>query len=219
VATYSTVLGLKLNAESDPFELSDFIQNWGILDASPGTFICKSTSRPSWTSAQAGRLIFMTDLKQLSFWNGSSWNDLRDSAPIFAGGAFINSHVNPGSVVTFNVLTLTTPRPSALAIILTGAYTCPNNVTQGASQWITFDGVRQQMGGFSETVRFPGTPGDSGLIAGVAATTLAVVPSIAAGQHKIGVEVSVSPAYRPSVGVIGAKVIGIMSAYSSSNSL
>lgn len=219
MATFSTVLGLKLNSESDPFQLTDFIQNWGILDASPGTFICKSTSRPTWTSAQSGRLIFMTDLKQLSFWNGSSWNDLRDSAPIFAGGAFINSHVNPGTTASYNVLTLTTPRPSALAIILTGAYTCPNNVTQGGSQWISFDGVRQQMGGFQETMRFPGTPGDTGQDAGIEAVSLAVIPSIAAGQHKIGVQVEVTSSYRSAVGVTGAKVIGIMSAYSSANSL
>jgi len=219
VATFSTVLGLKLNAESDPFALADFIQNWGILDASPGIFICTSTSRPSWSTAQAGRLIFMTDQKCLSFWNGSSWNDLRDSAPVFAGGAFINSHVNPGSTAAFNVLTLTTPRTSALAIILTGAYTCANNVTQAGSQWIMFDGVQQQMGGFQETMRFPGTPGDSGSSLGIEAVSLAVIPSIAPGQHTIGLQVQVSGAYHPAIGVTGAKVIGIMSAYSTGNNL
>lgn len=219
MATFSTILGLKLNSQSDPFQLADFIQNWGILDASPGIFICTSTSRPSWTSSQSGRLIFMTDQKCLSYWNGTSWNDLRDSAPVFAGGVLINSHVNPGTTASYNVLTLTTPRTSALAIILTGAYTCANNVAQAASQWVSFDGVQQQMGGFQETMRFPGTPGDSGQALGIEAVSLAVIPSVSPGQHKIGVQVSVSGAYRPSIGVTGAKVIGIMSAYSSANSL
>jgi hypothetical protein len=219
VATYSTVLGLKLNGESDPFQLSDFIQNWGILDASPGIFICTSTSRPTWTSAQAGRLIFMSDQKQLSFWNGSTWNDLRDSAPIFAGGTYINSYVNPGTTAGFSVLTLTTPRPSALAIIMSGMYNCNNLDTQGCGQVITFDGVQQQMGGYAESVRFASTPGNSGDYLGIGATSLAVIPSVSAGQHKIGVSVTVNGAYRSSVQVIGTKVIGIMSAYSSSNSL
>lgn len=219
MATFSTVLGLKLNSESDSFQLADFIQNWGILDASPGIFICTSISRPTWTSAMAGRLIFMTDLKQLSFWNGSTWNDLRDSAPIFAGGAFINASVNPGTTAGYNVLTLTTPRPCALAIIMAGMYNCNNLDTQGCGQVITFDGVNQQMGGYAESVRFASTPGSSGDYLGIGATSLAVIPSIAAGQHKIGVSVTVNGAYRSSVQVIGAKVIGIMSAYSSGNSL
>lgn len=219
MATFSTVLGLKLNAPSDPFQLSDFIQNWGILDASPGIFICTSTSRPSWSAAQSGRLIFMSDLKQLSFWNGTTWNDLRDAAPVFAGGTFVNSVMNPGTTASRNILTLTTPRPCALSIILAGSYSCANNQTQEATQWASFDGVKQQMGGFGETIRFAGNSGDSGASTSAATVSIAVIPSVTAGQHTIGVMTQVSSSYKASIAMIGVKVIGLMSVYSSGNSL
>ena len=49
------VHGLKLNAPTDPFQLSDFVANWQILDASPGTFICTSASRPRSCRTISGR--------------------------------------------------------------------------------------------------------------------------------------------------------------------
>ena len=51
MATYSTVMGLKLNDPSDSFELSDFVANWETIDASPGTYICTSNTRPNWGAA------------------------------------------------------------------------------------------------------------------------------------------------------------------------
>lgn len=219
MATFSTILGLKLNAESDPFQLSDFIANWNVLDASPGIFICTSTSRPNWTSAQAGRLIFMKDLKQLSYWSGTAWSDLRDSAPVFAGGIFVNTECNPGSSSVHTLLTFTTPRPCALSIWLTGTYNCPNNKTQDAWQSISFDGVQQLMGGYREQMRFAGNSGDSSANLGQDATSLAVIPSVSAGQHRIGVQVDVSSSYKTAVNLVGAKTIGMISLYASNNSL
>src|SRR6185312_8967561 len=124
MATFTTFLGLKVNAGTDAFLLSDFTSNWNTLDANPGVFICTSTTRPSYSSGQAGRIIFMTDLKQLSYWNGSSWQDLRDSAPVFAQGAIFNTSMSAGSSPTFTVCSLTVPRPCSMAIWLSGTYQC-----------------------------------------------------------------------------------------------
>lgn len=219
MATFSSVLGLKLNSQSDPFALADFVANWNILDASPGVFICTSTSRPNWGTSQAGRMIFMTDLKQLSYWTGSAWADLRSSAPIFGGGNYFgNAACNPGSSPVFNVLTFTTSRPSALAIWLTGTYNYPNNKTQDAFQSITFDGVKQMMGGYREQIRFAGNAGDSGSATGINATSMAIIPAISVGQHKIGVQVDVGT-YQTAVTLVGVKTMAMIALYASGNTL
>ncbi|MCW2930010.1 MAG: hypothetical protein JWM19_972 [Actinomycetia bacterium] len=219
MATYSPVLGLKLNDESDPFQLSDFVGNYGILDASPGTYTCTSTSRPSWSTAQAGRLIFMTDLKQLSYWSGTSWQDLRDSAPVFAAGAYLNTPISHGASPIFNVLTFTTPRPSALSIWLTATYNFPNNKAQDVEQAVVFDGSDSVMGSYREQVRMSGDGGDSGATAGENAMSVALVPSVAAGQHKIGIRVVVSSHYPVGITLVGVKIIAMISTFASNNVL
>lgn len=212
-------MGLKLNDPSDPFELSDFIGNWGILDASPGAYICTSTSRPNWGAAQAGRMIFMTDQKQLSYWSGTSWNDLRNAAPMFATGVFLDTACNPGSSGAFNLLTFTTPRGSSLAIWMCATYTYPNNKTQDAAQAITFDGVPQLMGSYQEEIRFAGNSADAGATAATNATSMTMIPSVAAGQHKIGIRVQVGSSYPTSVILLGVKIMALISVYSGSNVL
>ncbi len=219
MATYSTILGLKLNDQSDPFQLSDFIQNWELLDASPGVFICTSTARPNWSSSQAGRMIFMTDLKQLSYWTGTAWADLRDAAPVFAGGTYINKMVNPGTSPTFNILTFTTPRPCAMAIWLSATYNWRNNQNQDGYQVVVFDGVAGFMGSFREQIRFAGNSGDSGNNTGNNIMSLQVIPSVSAGQHTIGVQPQISSNYQVAVNLVGVKIIAMMSLYASGNVL
>jgi hypothetical protein len=219
VSTFSTVLGLKLNDTSDPFLLSDFIANWNLLDANPGTFICTSTSRPNWSTPQTGRLIFMTDIKQLSYWTGSAWADLRDAVPVFAGGSFINTAMNPGSSPSFNIVTFTTPRPCALAIMLSGTYNCSNNSNQDLHQSIGFDGVKQEMGSYREQIRFSGNSSDSSNTAGTACDSMAVIPAVTAGQHTISIIVDMSSAYNTAVTLVGAKTMGFIALYSGGNTL
>lgn len=219
MATFSSVMGLKLNDQSDPFQLSDFVGNWNILDKSPGVYICTSTSKPSWGTAQAGRMIFMADLKHVSYWSGTGWNDLRDGAPIFAGGVFVNQTANPGSTPVYNVLTFTTPRPCTLAIWLTGTYGYPNNKFQNANQAVTFDGVAGFMGGYQEQIRFSGNNLDNGADASITCMSMQVIPSISAGQHRIGARLQVGSDYKVSIHVTGYKVIGLVSLYDSGNIL
>jgi hypothetical protein len=78
VSTRSDILQLILNASdgSDPFLLSDFLTNWGILDSSPGVFICTSSTHPSWGTDQAGRLVFETDTLDFLGWNGTTFLNL-----------------------------------------------------------------------------------------------------------------------------------------------
>ena len=219
MATFSTVLGLKLPGSSDPFLLSDFIGNWGILDAAPGTFICTSTNRPNWSTAQAGRLIFMTDLKQLSYWTGSAWADLRDAAPVFAGGSYINTAMNSGSSPNFNVLTFTTPRPCALALVITATYQCANNKTQDLWQQPSLDGAVAGFGGYRDQIRFVGNSADSAATAAQTCTSIAVAPTVTSGQHKLGAFIQVSSNYTTAITLVGVKVMAFVSLYNAGNTL
>jgi hypothetical protein len=82
-------LSLKRPDDTDPFLTQDFVDNYNKLDAAPGVHICTSTTRPSWSGAQAGRAIFLTDWKCFQWWSGSSWQDERAATGLFAGGAIV----------------------------------------------------------------------------------------------------------------------------------
>jgi hypothetical protein len=162
----------------------------------------------------------MSDLKQLSYWNNASgWTDLRDAAPVFAGGYFLNAGLNPGSTANFGLLTFTTPRPSALAIIATANYTYGSDAWQVVTQSVTFDGAPSNMGGFSEQVRCAGDPYNSGGIVASSATSLAVIPSLSAGQHQIGIKTQLSNIYHSTVDLQGVKILAFISVFASGNSL
>jgi hypothetical protein len=218
VATYSTYLNLKLNAGSDPFLLSDFINNWDILDTSPGVYICTSLTRPSWGTAQAGRKIFMTDLEQTQFWNGSSWQDERNSVPTFAYGVYLNTSMNRNSSPQFTIMQFSTPRPCAMAIILTAVYNCNNQQSQDLYQNVLFDGATINLGSFREQIRFEGNAADAGGQAGQVGTSIAIMPALSAGSHSVGLECQVG-SYSSAITLIGAKVLGFIALYTSSNSL
>ena len=220
MATYSTYLGLKLNSATDPFLLSDFIGNWTILDGSPGVFVCTSSSRPSWTAAQAGRRIFMTDWKALSYWTGTAWLDCRDAAPVFAGGVYLNTAIARGTTGTFTVINLTCPRTCSLAIALTGTYLVAASQNQDVWQRVLVDGVgstANQLGGYREQLRFIASPGVSDN-AGMTATSLQVVSGITAGAHTVGVAADIGTYSAPAT-IIGVKALAWIAATAVGNSL
>jgi hypothetical protein len=161
----------------------------------------------------------MTDLKQTSYWDGANWNDLRDAAPVFAGGYFLNTGLAPGSTANFGLLTFTTPRPCALSIIATANYTYASNAWQVVTQSLTFDGTPSTMGGFSEQVRCAGDPFNSGGTVASSATSLAVIPSVSAGQHVVGLKTQTSHIYFSPVSLQGVKIIAVISTFASGNVL
>src|SRR5689334_4133597 len=65
-------LGLVVPTQADQFSTQDLADNWGKVDAAPGTLVCTSTSRPTtWTNAQKGRKIIETDTGLEWSWSGS----------------------------------------------------------------------------------------------------------------------------------------------------
>lgn len=70
--TLTQRLRLKKHTTGDTYRIQDYTDNWNILDANPGTFLCTEATFPtSWDGADAGRLIHETDTGLLWRWNGT----------------------------------------------------------------------------------------------------------------------------------------------------
>lgn len=77
MSSSSPHLGLVVPTEADRFSTEDLANNWGKIDAAPGTYICTSTTRPSWGLPQAGQKIYETNTNLTWTWTGTGW--LRDT--------------------------------------------------------------------------------------------------------------------------------------------
>jgi hypothetical protein len=218
MATYSTFLGLKLNAETDPFLLQDFVNNWTLIDQSPGTYICTSLTQPNLAQDQAGLQVFMTDVKYSQWWNGTSFQDPLQSVPLFAGGSYLNTAMTRNSTYTTTILTFTTSRPASMALFLVATYNCSNQQSQDLYQSILFDGQGTWIGSYREQIRFEGNSSDASGTAGDVCTSISIAPSVAAGQHRVGIECQVGSSSTP-VTLIGVKVLAFVGQYNAQNTL
>jgi hypothetical protein len=117
MATYTNRLGLKRPDGSDPFKRQDFVDNWNRLDAAPGVYPCTSTSRPTWSTAQAGRLIFETDTFSVYQWDGSTFTNVLDTPTAWAGGINIGATLSPNANANYNFITVSAPKPGYLFFV------------------------------------------------------------------------------------------------------
>lgn len=77
--TSSPHLSLLKPGTSDPFVTQDIANNWGKIDAAPGTTICTSSTRPTWSTNQTGMEIFETDTGLKWWWTGTAWSRMGPS--------------------------------------------------------------------------------------------------------------------------------------------
>lgn len=71
--TPTSKLGLPQWNGTDLFSRVEFNSLMTQLDSTPGVYVCSSTTRPTLTAGQAGRLIYQTDTNSLYEWTGSAW--------------------------------------------------------------------------------------------------------------------------------------------------
>lgn len=217
MSTLTPRLSLKRPDDTDPFLTQDFVDNYNKLDAAPGTYICTSSTRPSWGSAQAGRTIFLTDYKCFQYWDGSAWQNERAATGLFAGGAIFDATLSKNAVVVYNLLNFTTPRPCSLLVSMNMTLSCDGRNTQTIFGRIVFDGGDILLGGYSDAMRFTGNSGDTSADAQMTLPMLAVV-NVSAGSHTLGGKITVG-AYNSSVVLRGMKTVAALGIYASNQVL
>ena len=137
-------IGLTTNLNTDPFLLSDFTNNWNILDSQPGFFPCTSSTRPSWGAAQAGRNIVETDTGRYLRWSGSAWKEPVLASPAWLMMSSPRQAVSAGTATTYTLGTIKVLRPCTLFIINTATAGIRNT----AGQWVS---TSTQVNGASAT--------------------------------------------------------------------
>lgn len=217
MSTQTPKIGLKRPDGTDPFLRTDFVNNYNLLDQSPGVYICDSTTLPVWGSAQAGRMVFLTDYKQLRYWDGAAWQDERTAVPMFAAGAIFDATIGKNTTPTYSVCTFTTSRPCTLAIFMNATVSCDSQHTQDFYLRVNFDNSDLLLGAYSDGMRFTGNSGDTSSDMKLTIPAMAVV-NVTKGTHSIKGKI-ITGTYNTSVILRGIKTIGLIGLYASSNSL
>lgn len=185
-------LGMTRFAGSDPFLRSDIVADLDIIDQYPGTFICTSTTRPSWSAAQAGMSIQETDTGRELWWTGTGWQVKENYSRVYAGNINISTNLSkgasPAAYVVYN--SLTTVRPCTLAVLMTVRVQKPAATPQtiNLDPWI--DGTSCAVGG-GATLNFPDGPSGTTKNHAQVASLIGLRTGVAAGAHDIQLKVSV----------------------------
>lgn len=195
MSTLSQHLGLILNDPSDPFKRTDQVGNWQKLDQYPGTFICTSTTRPSWAAAQAGLSIYETDTRRTVKWTGSAWHEGQTASPTWTGSIAPAVSLATNQTVTYTIGTLTTLRAATLEVklIVEGRQNrFPNQGTSalGFTVYPLIDGANASINtsaqGFYSQWTETSSSGSYNDYRQIPALGL---KSVAAGSHSVGVKV------------------------------
>lgn len=218
MATFSPKLNLKRNDGTDPFLRQDFVDNWNKIDAAPGVYVTTSDLLPTWSANQAGRLVFLTDLKQLKYWDGSAFQDERTAVPIFAAGAIFDAAIAKNSTPIYNMANITVPRPCTLAIWMNCTVSADANKTQYFSMRINFDGADVLLGGYSDAGRLIGDSSQSSSTDQSTTISALGVVTASKGAHSIKAKMSTGT-YNTSLTLRGIKTIAAVGLYSASQSL
>lgn len=189
MSTTSQHLGLKIPDGSDPFLRTDFVQNYTTLDSYPGTWICTSTTRPTWGTSQTGMLILETDTRRTMLWSGTAWKEMLTSPAMWYGTLRPYASIGRGTTVTYTVGTFTTHRPGSLLVLGSVEAGMPNTSFLECNFRTMIDGVESNPDpGYGEYMgtNFPGTT-NSSLWSATNATI--GVRNISSGSHSIGMRV------------------------------
>jgi hypothetical protein len=217
MSTLGPRLTLKRPDDTDPFLTQDFVDNYNKLDAAPGIHVCTSTTKPSWASAQAGRMIFMTDWKCLQYWDGSAWQNERAATGLFAGGAIFDATLSKNSVTTYNIISFTTPRSCSLAVFMNATLSCDSRFTQDIYGRVVYDGGDVLLGAYSDAMRFTGNSSDTSADMKLTMPIVAIV-NVSAGAHTLGTKITVG-SYNTSVVLRGIKSVAVLGVYASNQIL
>lgn len=189
MATYTSRLGLKRNDGSDPFKRQDFVDNYNRLDAAPGVHVCTSSTRPTWASAQAGRLIYETDTNSLFQWNGTTFVDQLTTPLAWAGGLNIGATLSSNATANYTYININAPRATNVIMIGYARFAATGSNLAAVAVYPTLDAnvVALTAQPYTQWILRDGTPYYDHRE--IPFTTLTPVT---AGAHTVGVRVVIS---------------------------
>ena len=160
MATYTSRLGLKRNDGSDPFKRQDFVDNANRLDAAPGVHVCTSSTRPTWASGQAGRLIYETDTNSLFHWNSTAFVAQLTTPLTWAGGIAPGATLSTNATASYNFANINAPRATNLIIVGTARCAATGSNLAGASAYPLLDSTVVAVGAmpYTQWILRDGTP-------------------------------------------------------------
>lgn len=193
MSTTSQRMGLKIPDGADPFLRTDFVQNYNTIDKYPGPWICTSTTRPNWGSAQAGMSIMETDTRRTMMWTGTTWREMLYGPAMWWGSIRPGVRIGGWAYLLYVVGTFTVNRPGSLFVLGDLEMAFPSTGNIAINSRVIIDGAQANWDGDAYGEYMRSTWWDSPVAnQNTWATTMPImgVRSISAGTHSIGFIVS-----------------------------
>ncbi|MFJ4902870.1 hypothetical protein [Streptomyces sp. NPDC088727] len=146
-------LGLKTHDESDPFLRQDFNDNSARLDASPGSFLCTSASRPAWGANQSGMRVYETDTRREVVWTGTAWREVLTAPPVWTGWLRPDVALGHNTHVYYKLATFNVTRPGALLVDMAVEVAIQSLYTMNLNFRVQVDGNDAQIGSSASYLR------------------------------------------------------------------
>lgn len=192
MSTTSQHMGLKIPDGSDPFLRDDFVNNYNTLDEYPGNWICTSTTRPSWGTAQAGMCIIETDTRRTMLWTGTTFKEMLYGPAVWWGALRPNATLSRATTVSFTLGTFTVNRPGTLVAFATTEYALQVYGLFGVTTRILIDGAVASFDTSISEFTSTNNPWPSGPVFTTNTNTSTEptlgVRNISAGTHSIGIQ-------------------------------
>lgn len=146
MSTLTDKLGLKIPAPTDPFLRQDYEDALVAIDRAPGVHYCTSTTRPTWSSGQDGRLIFETDTRRFLSWTGSAWLVVLQPSNGWLLYSNYQQTLNPSTAYTRSVGSVTTSEPGTLIVQIIAQLGFDDGYVQGANVAVKINDVDVSVG-------------------------------------------------------------------------
>lgn len=197
MSTTSQHMGLKIPDGSDAFLRTDFVNNYNIQDQYTGDWICTSTTRPVWGSAQAGMKIVETDTRRTMLWSGTTWREMLYAPAVWTGHLRPNVTLAHGTTAEYTIGTFTVSRPGTIFGLLSIEISMPTRGACGGNYRCLIDGAEANIdtpnGGEFVYSNWPNTS-TMGTLNWVVTTPSMGIRNISAGTHSIGIRAVISDA-------------------------
>jgi hypothetical protein len=200
-------LELKRPLGDDPFLRQDFVDNFDILEAFPGHFVCTSTTRPSWDAAKTGMKIVETDTLRTLVFDGTTFVPTQDYGRAATVDTFPSQMLGKGVAATFTLGSVTLTRPASLGVLMVARVRQEANIKQAITITPWIDGTSCNFG-YSNVYRFAdyGASETSGNTE-VMFPLLGFRTGVAAGSHSIQARAEVATLSNNGIHVIGLKAV------------